>query len=385
MALSIAEKTLPLALGKIAFPFLVFFWSSTLVGAQTQSFNLNPITNFCSRWYAQTVVKNDVLFIDSGVQKYGDEWNEPDPVLGISKLRLHAHLPSTLIMLDNWLITIPLSSTWDWKTNIVIIGEPKNESNPNTGTIPPSLVRGHMFHGPADTTKIYRYGGTTYMGNQSFSGYTRPDASTYSLWTYNYETADYPWAQYDISQPWIANHGAAAEAIDQSLGFYLNGQTDWGTSTKTLNILNATDLYKPLTGMLVLNFTDNTSNNISTSKLRGDAPRVGGGMEYFPDVGAMGVLVALGGQINNASTWANATKGELVSWLEIAESGFCANEQRSLISPPSMFGTSTPILRILQAPATGINRLRLAVFRLHESISAQSQSQHLTTRAIIYT
>jgi hypothetical protein len=171
-----------------------------------------------------------------------------------------------------------------------------------------------MFHGPADTTEIYRYGGTTYMGNRSFPGYTWPDASTYSLWTYNYDTADYPWAQYDISQPWIANHGAAAEAIDQSLGFYLNGQTDWGTSVITLNILNSTDLYKPLPGMLVLNFTDNTSNNISTSKLRGNAPRVGGGMEYFPDVGAMGVLVALGGQINNATAWANDTKGELVSW-----------------------------------------------------------------------
>jgi hypothetical protein len=38
-------------------------------------------------------------------------------------------------------------------------------------------------------------------------------------------------------------------------------------------------------------------------------------MEYFPDVGAMGVLVALGGQINNATPWANATKGELVSFF----------------------------------------------------------------------
>jgi hypothetical protein len=93
MALSIAEKTLPLALGNIVLPFLVFFWSSTLVGAQTQSFNLNPITNFCSRWYAQTIVKNNILFIDSGVQKYGDEWDEPDPVLGISMLRFHALLP----------------------------------------------------------------------------------------------------------------------------------------------------------------------------------------------------------------------------------------------------------------------------------------------------
>jgi hypothetical protein len=229
-------------------------------------------------------------------------------------------------VLDNWLINIPLDFTWDWKKNIKINGEPKNESNPNTGTIPPSLIRGHMYHGPSDTTQVYRYGGTTYQGNQSFPGYTWPDASTYSLWTYDYKTQDYPWSQYDISQPWIANHGAAAEAIDQSLGFYLNGQTDWGTSTKTLNILNSTELYKPLPGMLVMNFTDHTSKNISTSKLRGGAPRVGGGMEYFPDVGAMGVLVAFGGQVNNGTPWANATKGQLVSWLGLAESGLSANE-----------------------------------------------------------
>jgi hypothetical protein len=242
-----------------------------------------------------------------------------------------------------------------------------------------------MFHGPSDTTQVYRYGGTTYQGNQSFIGYTRPDSSTYSLWTYDYKTQGFPWSQYDISQPWIANHGAAAEAIDQSLGFYLNGQTDWGTSTKTLNILNSTDLYKPLPGMLVINFTDHTSNNISTSKLRGDAPRVGGGMEYFPDVGAMGILVALGGQINNATPWANASKGELVSSLGLAESDLLANEQNSLILLPSMFGISTLILKSLPATATGTSKLRLGKFHLHELISALSRSRHLTTRATIYT
>jgi len=242
-----------------------------------------------------------------------------------------------------------------------------------------------MFHGPSDTTQVYRYGGTTYQGNQSFIGYSRPDSSTYSLWTYDYKTQGFPWSQYDISQPWIANHGAAAEAIDQSLGFYLNGQTDWGTSTKTLNILNSTDLYKPLPGMLVINFTDHTSNNISTSKLRGDAPRVGGGMEYFPDVGAMGILVALGGQINNGTPWANATKGELVSWLGLAESDIRANEQNSLILLPLMFGISTLILKSLPATATGTSKLRLGKFHLHELISALSRSRHLIIRATIYT
>ena len=90
MAFSIAETSFPLALRNIVFPLLVLFWSPTLVSAQTQSFNLNPINHFCSRWYAQSIVKNNVLYIDSGVQKYGDEWNEPHPIIGISTFYLHA-------------------------------------------------------------------------------------------------------------------------------------------------------------------------------------------------------------------------------------------------------------------------------------------------------
>jgi hypothetical protein len=220
-----------------------------------------------------------------------------------------------LIRPDNYLLKIPLNTTWDWKTNIVINAEPKNKSNPATGTRPPSLMRGHLYHGPSDDSNIFLYGGTTYMQNQSFPTFTRPDASTYPLWTYNHRNPDSPWKQYDIGQPWMANHGAAAEAIDQGLGFYLNGQIDWGTSSSTLNNLQATTDYRPLDGMLVIDFHDYTSNNISTSDVRGGAPRVGGSMEYLASVGGMGVLVALGGQLTHDEPWANlsAADGKLVS------------------------------------------------------------------------
>lgn len=223
---------------------------------------------------------------------------------------------------------ISLTETWDWKKQpnesqyLDVQALPKNESNPATGNLPVSYMRGYMFHGPANTTNIYRYGGTRYMGNQSFLGYTSPESSTYPVWSYSYNSTDYPWAQYNIGQPWMPNHGAGAEAIDQGLGFYLNGQIDKGTSSKTLNMGfdDGQSLYIPLEGMLIINLVDFSSANLSTSSMNGNAPRVGGTMEYIAPVGEAGVLVALGGQIQpnlRIDEKANRTQGELVSTLPL--------------------------------------------------------------------
>ncbi|KAF2116289.1 hypothetical protein BDV96DRAFT_491395 [Lophiotrema nucula] len=270
---------------------LALLLSQPVVAQDDKAFALNPVTNFCSRWYQQSVVKNDVLYIDSGVQT----WNGTSvkgPFYGISQSTrniCHSH---------NYIMNIPLNFTWDWKSNIIVNAVPKNDSNPNTGTLPPSLTRGHMFHGPAEDSAVYIYGGTTFMGNRSFPGYRQPDASTYPLWSYNLNSSGYQWQQYDLSLPWMPNHGAAAEAIDQNLGFYLNGQIDWGTETRTLNFSNTT-AYRPLDGMLVIDLQNQTATNISTPGIGGGGPRVGGTMEYFASVGGMGVLVALGGMVNN--------------------------------------------------------------------------------------
>lgn len=239
-----------------------------------------------------------MLYIDSGVQK----WNGTDvspPIIGV----------------NSYMITIPLNYTWDWKTNITVEAQAKNVTNPNTGTLPPSQMRGYMFHGPANKPEVYVYGGTTFMGNQSFEAYAWPDSSSYPLWSYNYGP-DYPWNQYPGSTQWMPNHGAGADAIDQGLGFYLNGQIDWGTSSRTLDTFPKSEaLYMPVKGMVVLDLNTQTSRNISTSKLRGDIPRVGGSMEYLPSVGRMGTLVALGGQIQpnlTAGAYANVSEGALV-------------------------------------------------------------------------
>jgi hypothetical protein len=277
---------------------LHFLWTSKIVEAQAaKSFALNPLTNFCSRWWSQSVVKNDVLYIDSGIQK----WNGTDvkrPILGI----------------NSYMITISLNSTWDWKTNITVEAQAKNVANPPTGNRPPSQMRGHMFHGLANVPEVYVYGGTTYMGNLSFEAYAPPESSAYPLWSYTYGP-NYPWNQYDVASPWMPNHGAAAEAIDQGLAFYLNGQIDWGTSSRTLDTFNSQDLYVPLDGMVILNLTIHSAKNISTTGLRGGAPRVGGSMEYIASVGGMGTLVALGGQIqpNLTGLYANVSQGVLVS------------------------------------------------------------------------
>lgn len=219
-----------------------------------------------------------------------------------------------------------MKEAWDWKSKsneshyLNITTERKNETNPDTGTPVPSLFRGHMFHGPENSSDVYQFGGTTYMYNQSFEGYAQPESSSYPLWTYNLNASGLPWDQYSIGQPWMPNHGAGADAIDHALGFYLNGQIDAGTSTKTSgkDFDNAQNMYVPLEGMLVINLVDFTSNNISTSKMRGSVPRVGGTMEYIAAVGDNGILVALGGQIQpdfSGEQKANRSSGKLVSWI----------------------------------------------------------------------
>lgn len=207
-------------------------------------------------------------------------------------------------------------TSWDWKTNITITDEEKTTANPKTGTYPPSLIRGTMFHGPADVEEVFAFGGTTFMGNTSFLGYVAPDTSTYPLWSYSYDSSvqnPNKWNQYDIGQPWKPNHGAAAEAVDQSLGFYLNGQIDKGTSAATQNFGNDTTVH--LGGMLVIDLTSQTSKNISTANITGYGPRVGGCMEYIAPVGKNGILVALGGQLSpKLNLTSNSTDGSLLGF-----------------------------------------------------------------------
>ncbi|KAJ4295171.1 hypothetical protein N0V90_007181 [Kalmusia sp. IMI 367209] len=305
----------------IASPLMLLtFWilSVALVNAQSPAKNAgpDPVKSF-------SVIKHDVLYIDSGIEKFNVSG---DLYLGTSRSHVSFRTPAfAQRTLDNHILSISLTETWDWKIpanetgglNITI--KRKNVTNPNTGTPVPNFIRGHLFHGPENTTEIYNFGGAAYMYNQSFEGWIPPDSSTYPLWTYD-PTADDPWDQHSIGQPWLPNHGAATEDIEKGIGFYLGGQIDMGTSTKTLDKPlkdNTQNLYIALDGMLIIDLADSTSTNISTSTMKRNTPRVGGTLDYIDTVGGSGILVALGGQIQTdvpVGEVTNRTKGELIDF-----------------------------------------------------------------------
>lgn len=187
------------------------------------------------------------------------------------------------------------------------------------------MFRGYMFAGPQNASKVYSFGGSHYMYNQSFIGKTSPNPSTYSLWSYTPGSGEpnTKWEQYDTGdQRRIPNHGAGADAPDLGLGFYLNGQIDGGTSSDTTESLKDTsgnqEVYTPLDGMLVMDLVNpgrGPPANISTQAMKEPLARVGGSLDYIPAVGSSGILVAMGGQIQpqlRADRKATINQGELV-------------------------------------------------------------------------
>lgn len=290
-------------------------------------------------------MKNNTLYIDSGVQRFNDSG---DVYLGISGSHRSQNMICHSTSPDNHLLTIDMTKTWDWLVpsnetgGLSIDVKRKNVTSPSTGSAVPNLIRGHLFHGPRNKSDmIYNFGGATYMYNQSFQGFRQPDSSQYPLWTYDH-TLDSPWDKHTIQQVWQPNHGAAAEDIERGIGFYLGGQIDMGTSTLTMGqpFKDLTqNLYMPLDGMLIINLVDLDvrAANISTSNMKRSSPRVGGTLEYIDAVGDGGILIALGGQIQPSLKFgeiANRTKGELVSY----------NCQRSQIRPESNILTRFTLL-----------------------------------------
>ncbi|KAL8793660.1 MAG: hypothetical protein Q9195_003709 [Heterodermia aff. obscurata] len=164
--------------------------------------------------------------------------------------------------------------------------------NPKTGTAPPQLSQGTLFQGSPSDPSFYFYGGTTTWANASFPGFREPDSPTYSLWEYDVSTQ--AWSQYDISMrvPYRPSSGAHAEAPDQSLAFYLNGEINNGSSAE-IGLPAGVSTF--LTGMVVINTTDHTAKNISTAGVTGRSPRARAQMQYMSGIGEKGILVLLGG------------------------------------------------------------------------------------------
>ena len=194
------------------------------------------------------------------------------------------------------MINVNLSTSWDWKANISETAT-NITANPTTGTFPPQVVRGTLYEGTREDDEIYLYGGTTSFANTSFPGWQVPYVPTYSLWSYNPRSTH--WSQFDVSRnaPFRPSNGAAAEAVDQGLAFYFNGELDGGSSQ--VGIISGTNIF--LNGMVVINTTDHTARNLSTAQVNANLGRTRGRMQYIPGVGDKGILVLIGGSASPAN------------------------------------------------------------------------------------
>ena len=182
-------------------------------------------------------------------------------------------------------------------------------ANPIIGSLPPQVVRGTLYHSSQDDDSIYLYGGTTSYANTSFPGWQPPAPSTYTLWAYDITSRQ--WTYYNIEQsaPYRPSNGAAAEAVDQGLAFYFNGELDSGSS-QSIDIVNGTSVF--VSGMVVVNTTDQTARNLSTAQVSIDLARARGRMQYIPEVGEKGILVLIGGSIFPANQLMNVNSGNFV-------------------------------------------------------------------------
>lgn len=111
------------------------------------------------------------------------------------------------------------------------------------------------------------------------------------------------------------SYGAAAEAPDQGLAFYLSGRTDNGTSHLTWNDGDSQTL---LDGMVVIDTVRHTAINISVSGMVDSRPRIGGALQYVPGLGIDGVLVAIGGQVfDGKRKISSSDKGHLLDFNSV--------------------------------------------------------------------
>ena len=166
----------------------------------------------------------------------------------------------------------------------------KTGINPFNGT-----VRAALFQGPPDQRRIYSFGGASFMHNTSFPGWWIIQSSINPLWHLDLDTN--VWTPHPTTLTSQPNYGHAAEAVDKGLAFYLNGQTDQGTHQNLGYMGNRT---QNLPGMVVINLNNQTFANISTPGLPSETyPRVGGNLQYIPNIGRSGVLVSLGGAYGN--------------------------------------------------------------------------------------
>lgn len=247
--------------------------------ASANASGLDPIQNMCERFYHQSTIKNNILYIYAGAETYvaaNEDGRSEGPIT---------------MGTNNFMIAVNMSDSWDWRVNISENLLTPAASPPPGNTYPPVVIRGALFAGGPGDDNIYIYGGTTSGLNTSFVGYNSPASAQYALWSY--DTVVDQWGQYDLTlTTQRPSGGAYAEASDQHLAFYLNGEITNGTSTATEGI--GSDLMS-LEGLVIVDTAGHTSRNASTTSLVGSNPRTGGVLQYVSGIGSKGILVAIGG------------------------------------------------------------------------------------------
>ncbi|KAM0814001.1 putative Peptidase A1 domain-containing protein [Seiridium cardinale] len=216
-------------------------------------------------------------------------------------------MTSELTDTDVYTITVDLRTSWNWKTNVSEVPLNKSVSS-GTSNLVPIVQSGALFHGLPDDPHIYLYGGATPDINTSFANWQRPTTSQYTLWGLNTNTND--WTQHDVflDAPERPSWGASAEAPEHGLAFYLNGLRNNMSSATTYS---SNVVPSNLGGLVVLDLNDLTATNQSTASIMNGNPRVRGGLVYVPNIGEMGILIALGGATGDEGSLQMINMGEV--------------------------------------------------------------------------
>lgn len=190
--------------------------------------------------------------------------------------------------------------------------------NPSTGTPAPILSRGALYHGSDADNNIYLFGGTTNLWNTSFPGFQAPSPQQYSLWSY--DTTSQRWNQFDVTlgSAHRPNRGSFAEATDQGLAFFFNGQIDSGSEAGTGSFNTKWRQFQE--GMIVIDLNNRTARNLSTNAVSGELPRSRGRLQYVPGIGSKGVLIQIGGNQQSVMNQTDSFTDNLVSRRSISSS-----------------------------------------------------------------
>lgn len=224
------------------------------------------------------------------------------------------------LCVGKYIFEIDMSVPWDATINftekrIGRFGNTKMDANP------PNMVRGALYRGLTKDRRLFTFGGSTFLANQSDPDWKQPDSDQYSMWSYDTEAMT--WDQYDLTYavPRRPNWGAVTEAISLGIAFVLNGQVDRGSSyvlysmTEYVNGTMSNETYNQITylgGMVIIDLATQIARNVSTDTL--GAPRVAGGLVHGQRFGktANGTLVTFGGMRSASDKTNTFSNGVLV-------------------------------------------------------------------------